>query len=279
MSLQSNSVVVSLSVSQWTARKLDKKITDEVNTTHAASNDAGRYNKLLVAKEFTEAVSKVVNKARTFHYENTLAWGDNNERLLPSANYFTYVTEMNLMRSEFENAVTAFLKNYDAVIDDAQKRLNGMFKLSDYPSRTEIIEKFSFRTSFFPVPDTDFRVQLDSVEVDKLREALGAEINNRLADAVKGVWERINTQLVHMRETLSQSDKVFRNSLFDNLNELVDLLPKLNVTNDKAISEICGQMKKLSVDPDTVRVDVKLRAKKAEEVQDVLNKFGSFFGK
>lgn len=277
--LQNNSIVVSLSVSQWTARKLDKKITDEVNSTHAASDDAGRYNKLLVAKEFTEAVSKVVNKARTFHYTNTLGWGDNNERLLPSANYFSYVTEMNLLRSEFDNAVAAFLKNYDNVISDAQRRLNGMFKLSDYPSRSEITEKFSFRTSFFPVPDTDFRVQLDSKEVDKLREALGAEINNRLADAVKGIWERINTQLLHMREKLSDSKAVFRDSLFENLNELVELLPKLNVTNDKAINDICTQMKKLSVNPDVVRTDVKLRAQKAEEVQNVMDKFGSFFGK
>ncbi len=277
MSLQSTSVVVSLSVSQWTARKLDKKITDEVNDKHAASKDAGRYNKLLVAKEFTEAVSKVVSKSRTFHYKNTLPWGDNNERLLPSANYFTYVTEMNLLRSEFENATAAFLKNYDDVIADAQRRLNGMFKITDYPSRSEITEKFSFRTSFFPVPDADFRVQLGDAEVDKLREALGAELNNRLTDAVKGIWERIGEQLRHMRERLSDSTAVFRDTLFENLNELVELLPRLNVTNDKAISEICIKMKALSVDPDTVRADVKLRAKKAEEVQDVLNKFGGFF--
>lgn len=89
--LQKNSLIVSLSVSQWTARRHDKEITKEVKNTHNASEDAGRYNKLLVAKEHTDPINKVAGKARTFHYENTLPWGDNNERLLPTKNYFKYV--------------------------------------------------------------------------------------------------------------------------------------------------------------------------------------------
>lgn len=44
--LQTTSIVVSLSIGQWTARRLDKKVTNEVNTQHSASEDAGRYNKL-----------------------------------------------------------------------------------------------------------------------------------------------------------------------------------------------------------------------------------------
>jgi len=49
--LQENSLIVSLSVSQWTGRKHDKTITNEVHKSHNASDDAGRYNKLLVRPE------------------------------------------------------------------------------------------------------------------------------------------------------------------------------------------------------------------------------------
>lgn len=275
--LQTTALIVSLSVSQWTGRKLDRKITDEVNKEHNASNDAGRYNKLLVSKEHTDPIQKVATAVRSFHYDNTLAWGDNNERLLPAANYFTYLGEVSKFKSQFEVAVANFLKNYDTVIQQAQVRLNGMFNAKDYPTRSEIEEKFGFKTVFMPVPDTDFRVSLSNAEVDKLRESMNGEITNRLTEAVKGVWDRVKEQLQKMRDRLKDSEAVFRDSLFENLKELVDLLPKLNVTNDVNIAKVCVEMKGLIADPEAIRKNSSLRSQKAQDVEQVLNKFGSFF--
>lgn len=275
--IQNESLIVSLSISQWTARKHDKKVTDEVNRQHNASNDAGRYNKLLASKEHTEAIGKVASKARNFHYDNTLPWGDNNERLLPAKNYFDYVTEMNKLKSEFEHTCNDFFANYDLVINEARVRLNGMFNERDYPSRSEISEKFRFKTVFMPVPETDFRVHLKDEEVESLRKQVGLEVENRLADAVKDIWERIKDHLRHMKDRLSDQNAVFRDSLFDNLRELINLLPRLNVTNDQSINGACNDMVKLLVDPDSVRNNVSLRAQKADEVDQLLNKFNTFF--
>lgn len=275
--LQNESLIVSLSVSQWTGRKLDKKITDEVNTSHNASDDAGRYNKLLVAKEHTEAISKLAGQARTFHYDNTLPWGDNNERLLPTKNYFTYVQKMAELKAEFEQAISEFFANYDKVIADARVRLNGMFRESDYPTKGDISSKFGFRTTFMPVPNNDIRVGLVTGEVDKLKLAIESEINNRLADAVKDIWARIKTQVGHMRDKLADEKGIFRDSLFENLNDLVQLLPCLNVTNDINIAKVCNDLKGLMEDPAAVRNNAGLRATKADEADAILNKFSSFF--
>lgn len=277
MSLQSNSLVVSLSVSQWGGRKLDRKVTDEINTSHNASADAGRYNKLLVAKEHTEAVNKVAGRARAFHYDNTLPWGDNNERLLPTTNYFDYINQMNTLKDEFDQAVRGFLSNYDRVIDEAKVRLNGMFRDSDYPSRNEIEYKFGFRTTFLPVPSTDIRVSLNDAEVDALRKNIELEVCSRLSGAVQDIWARVKDQLTHMRNKLADKDGIFRDSLFDNLKELVDLLPKLNVTGDANIAQACNDMKVLMISPDAVRTNVVIRAEKAAEADAILSKFGGFF--
>lgn len=275
--LQNSALIVSLSISQWSARKLDKKVTDEINISHNATADAGRYNKLLVSKAHTEAVQKITGKARTFHYENTLAWGDNNERLLPTANYMKYVQEMGMLKGEFDAAIAAFFSNYDAVIVEARIRLNGMFRDSDYPSKGDIQDKFAFNTSFMPVPSSDIRVGLSDSIMDALRANVETEINSRLGDAVKGIWERIKTQLSHMRDKLSTKDAIFRDSLFDNLTDLIELLPALNVTNDVNIAKICNEMKGLVVSPDSVRTNVALRITKADEVDAVMNKFKGFF--
>lgn len=275
--IQNKALIVSLSISKWTARKHDKKITDEVREQHNASDDAGRYNKLLAAKQFMEPIQKLESEARAYHYDNTLPWGDNNERLLSSEHFMEYEAEMLRFKSKFDVACSQFFDNYDAVIADAKVRLNGMFRDGDYPKKSEIQDKFDFKVSFMPVPETDFRVNLSDEEVSRLKDSVTSEITNRMHDAVKDIWGRIKDQLVHMRERLSDPKAVFRDSLFDNLKDLIHLLPKLNVTDDFSIAAVCDEMSKLLASPDAIRNNSNLRNQKAEEVQDVLNKFNQFF--
>lgn len=274
--LQEQSILVSLSISKWTARKHDKKITDEVKQQHNASDDAGRYNKMLAAKSDLEEIQKIEGEARNFHYDNTLPWGEN-ERLLSAANYFNYLTEMGKLKSKFEIAKNDFIQKYPSIILEARIRLNGMFNEKDYPKAESIGDKFDFNFKFFPTPDTDFRVKLKDDEVQRLKAHFETEVTNRLAEAVKDIWTRIKDQLIAMRDRLSQKDAIFRDSLFDNLKELVGLIPKLNVTGDADIQAACDEMVKLIADPDAVRKNSNLRNQKAEEVQDVLNKFNTFF--
>jgi hypothetical protein len=277
VSLQTTSLIVIFSVSQWTARKHDKKVTDEVNTTHDADKDAGRYNKLLIAKKHIETIQRIAGKARVFHYENTLPWGDNSERLLPSKNYFQYITEMGKFKSEFEDSVGKFLVNYEGATNEARLRLGTMFNQSDYPSRVEVESKFGYKTTFLPVPDNDFRVTLSEAEVEKLRQSLNTEVTNRLTAAVSDTWTRIKDQLTKMKEKLKDNEAIFRDSLFGNLEELIELLPRLNVTNDINIAKICVEMKSLLADPELIRTNDSLRSQKAQDVEKVLSKFGSFF--
>jgi hypothetical protein len=148
--LQDKAITVNLSISAWSARKHDKKITAEVEAQHKAK-DAGRYNKALLAKEVLQKIQKADSAARTFHYENTLPWSDNGDRLLPSENFLTYVEEMQRLKNDRERAVNDFLNDYDAVVEDAKIRLNGMFEQNDYPNKHEVARKFSFNTDFFPI--------------------------------------------------------------------------------------------------------------------------------
>jgi len=277
MSLKNSALLVCFNASQWTARKLDRQITTEVNTSHSASEDAGRYNKLLFAKDKTEAISKVINAARTYHYEATLPWGDNGERLLPTAQYLNYVSKMGQFKNEFSQNIQYFFANYESFMIQERVRLNGMFKESDYPSKGDIQCKFDFRTSFMPVPDSDIRVGLDAEDISSLKEQIEGEINTRLNDAVANIWQRIKTQLSAMRDKLSDEKSIFRDSLFENLKDLIALLPNLNVTGDVNIARMCNELIHLVADPAAIRSNPALRASKAEEVEQVMNKFKGFF--
>ncbi len=70
MNLNDRALLVQLSVSQWTARKYDKKATQDVANTYGTSTQAGRYNKaLLPANDLLDHVHKKTTHIRTKFYE------------------------------------------------------------------------------------------------------------------------------------------------------------------------------------------------------------------
>ncbi len=76
MNLSDRALLVQLTISQWTARKYDKKATQEVATTFNTSKDAGRYNKsLLPMNDYLDRVHKKTTHIREKFYKNTLPWG------------------------------------------------------------------------------------------------------------------------------------------------------------------------------------------------------------
>lgn len=275
--LTENSLLVSLEINQWTARKFDKSVTDKVDKDHD-TKDAGRFNKSLIAREHLEAIGKIATRARAYHYDNTLPWSDKGERLLPSTNFFAYSQEILKLKMEFETAVNVFSLGYPGMILEAQTRLKNLFDSKDYPS--VILDRFKIRTQYMPVPDVDdIRVKLDAADVDNIRKSVSEEVNRRFAEAQKDIYARIKEQLKRMHERLTVADGVFRNSLFENVRDMVELLPRLNVANDPHITELCSDLQNLYADPEKVRTDGKLRMAKAQEVTAMLSKMDGFFGK
>ena len=93
MNLSDRALLVQLSISQWTARKYDKKVTQDVASSHGVSTSAGRYNKVLLPmNDLLDRVHKKSTLIRTKFYENTLPWGIEGTMMLPSANYLKFVT-------------------------------------------------------------------------------------------------------------------------------------------------------------------------------------------
>jgi hypothetical protein len=274
-------MLVRLSVSQWTARRFDRAVTEKAAAAYGADTSAGRYNKILIAENAIKKVSKVVNDARTFHYTNTLPWGDDGARILPAANFQQYSAEMRQHRVTFESAVAEFSTNYPDYVTEARRRLNGMFKAEDYPTESELAKKYAFDVAVDPLPDAqDFRVELQSAEIDKIRHSIETRVQAAEQAATRDLWERLHTALQHIVARLSDTDAIFRDSLIDNVKELVDLLPRLNITGDGELeskrrdveTKICG------LDPDKLRTDAIARKSAASEAQAILDTMKAYTG-
>lgn len=290
VSLTDKAMLGRLTITQWTARKHDKKVSQEVADNHGASLDSGRYNKVLVSKAALATLQSAANAARTFHYENTLPWATDGARILPAANFFAYSERMRALRAEFDAQVRTFTAGYPDFVADARTRLNGLFNAADYPSVREIERRFSFDVEILPMPDAgDFRVTLGDDEAARIRADIQARCDAAVAGAVRDLWTRVHDAVKHMAERLRSytvddaTGKVsnpFRDSLVTNLRELADLLPRLNVTGDPDLDRmrerLCREL--APHDPATLRDNGAVREQVAKSAEDILAAMAGYIG-
>lgn len=287
--IQKNAIVVTLTIGQWTARKFDKRVTDETNSAHGASDDAGRYNKRLASKECLDPFVKMGGEARKHLYKHTIPWGDNSQRLLNASAFMEFKQEMFNFQQKYYALVPALLDKWDDILLQAKNDLNGMFNQADYPTRAELEGKFVFKVNFEPVPENHWAVGMSPEETDYLTKSMELEFSARQQDAVRSIWERIKEQLVHMKDRLTATrttktgeekpGKMYE-SLFGNMKELVEVLPSINIMNDASITDACNELSVLLTDADRVRdnwTNDSVRHQKAGQVEDVINKFSNFF--
>jgi len=267
-SISGRAVLVSLSVSTWSARKFDRAVTAQIIARSQAVSDAGRFNKSLLPQNNAsyKAIMRIAGAIRTEHYKHTLAWSDEGWRLLPTANYQDYTDMIRDKSNGFDQALRAFLADYPAMQASAQSALNGMYRDSDYPDISVLRDKFSVGCEYLPVPtEGDFRLDLTADTINDIEKSVTDRVERATQMAVKDSWDRLQDCVMHIHDRLSDPTAIFRDSLIENARELTGILKRLNVTNDPELeharSMVEQQLSKHS--PDDLRKDPDKRAQVA----------------
>ena len=235
ISIASSAVLIDLNISVWTARKLDKNVSKEIDVNKNTTIKAGNYNKhILAGSDQLEAITKLSGEIRECHGRQTLPWSDTGTRLLPMSNFFDYKQQLGIYEAEFKARINTFIQQYPNIIQGMVYKLGNLFDRSEYPDADKIANKFNLRYTIMPVPETkDFRVDIADDIRDEMQKEYQKAYEGRVEAAMGDAWSRLHTTLEHMIDRLSGDDKkIFRNSLVDNALELTNLLTRLNVTND-----------------------------------------------
>ncbi len=281
-SLESNGIatkamLVRLNISSWSARKYDKKVSMKVAKDYQ-SKDPGRYNKILIAQEEIRKVTSWSDMARNYAYTNTLPWTDEGYRILPVDSYFEFVKDMGEIVEKHDEAVKKFIPAYPTMVKEAKDNLKSMFSDADYPHPDEIARKFSIKVHFSPIPSgKDFRVSMSQEELVELQVAQDARTKEAVQEATRSLWERLHGVVNHMVERLSKDGK-FHDSLVENITELINLLPKLNITGDEKLEEMRREIetKLTKYDPEILRKSQKAKKDTLKEAESILDKMKGF---
>lgn len=277
-SISSSAMLVELNISVWTGRKFDKGVSQEIDTQKQTTTRAGNYSKRLFADEpIFDAIQKFAGNSRTYHYHATMPWSDSGLRLLTTTMFFDYQKEITGMEMEFNNLVEQFVNQYDKLVLQAQMKLGALFNPDDYPHVDTVREKFRFSVKFAPVPEVgDWRVNVGNEAQEMLRESYAEYYQANLEQAYADVWERTHEALKRMSDKLSGEKKqIFRDTLVGNVQEMIDLLDKFNITGDPKMKQAKVKMESAlsGITPDALREDDALRHDVKSKVDSLLKEF------
>lgn len=269
--LQNSAMLANLTIKNWSARKLDRSVSAEVDIAHSAQ-DGGRYNKLLINKSALDPLTKHAGKVREYHYSTTLPWGDNGDRLLPAKVYLDYTSAMRKFKDESDVLTARFVADYPTLVADARTRLGTMYDAQDYPDVSDISARFGLVVGFMPVPDAqDFRVDVGAEALEEIKQSINASVTERQAGAVKECWTRLFDVVNKLVVMMTKEKPIFRDSIIENVTSLIDMLPKLNITNDAGLASACADVKfALGYSPAELRKNAKARATLARDMGGVL---------
>lgn len=283
--LSRKALLVGVNVRVWTARKMDKKVTDKTNRDHNACADAGRYNKLLIEAKRLEGITTLASQARKIHYTMTKAWTDEGLRILPNVLHQKFADAFRVVKRRFDSAVDEFVADYPQFVEERKRALNGMFDAADYPPAEQIRSKFELHVNSFPVPDADdFRSDvLDDDTVEDIKRELTATSDNVLQAAMKDTAQQIATVVGHMAEKLKSyktDGSFFTASMVENVRDLAELLPAFNLTNDPAMAKLTKRIKKelCADDATTLRHNEKVRESVQKSADDILRDVSDLLG-
>lgn len=251
-------LLVQLNIKTWSARKLDKTATKFTNDSFKAAADAGRFNKLLVAPAYLKPITTAISRIRDFHYANTLNSGGG-LAVLPTPNYLDYTAGLGPLIDEFNAVAKDFQSHYAKMKSEAQNRLQNLYNADDYPDTCD----FSVETRFLPLPDNEeWRKKLDIVD---------NTVGDMLTQATEDIKTRLKLVIDAAYTRIEAPGSVFRQALLDNCHNMIELIPKLNFTNDETITTAIDDLKTTLAyyTAADVRADNYIRSSMAKQLKSI----------
>lgn len=277
MSLSSSAMLVEVNISVWTARKLDRTVTEELNNSKSASRQASRVNKnLLAGTDHLEKIQQTASALRHWVISNTLPWSDSGVRILPTERYMAFANELATRTTEFDQQVQDFLTLYPTLISAQAFQLGNMFNRDEYPAVDDIKDRFGVRVSFMPIPEAgDFRVDVATEELDELRAKYEKDYTDRITAASDSLKQRMVealTWLSDKMDTTAGKKRLHGNALESFIEKMINV-QELNITKDEVLNELAYKAARVAnaVDIDDLRKDEHLRNDVKQKVDSILD--------
>ena len=279
-------ILIKVTVHQTDFTKIDKKATREVAIANESDVKMGKYTKNLLPKEDLIALNSALNGIFPFVCKHTLPWLDGGWRLLPITKYLEVQDELRKRNCEIEELKEELEKRYESLKLKAEEKLGKLYRIEDYIPVEKIQSKFGIDIFYNPVPKSgDIRVEMDEEELEKLKKSTDEnakrcyelamkDIRDRMMECLQRLSERMKVEVTtkYTKKGLKEVQPRLFSSLIENIRELMQIIPDLNIENDSEIETLRQKIEEEFADLsiEVLREDKDLRKEVAKKADSLL---------
>lgn len=278
--------LIYLSISIWSARKLDKEVTSDLNNEKLAASNASRVNKYLMASADAELkiIAGIARQARDVVEKRTVPWDAAGNRLVSNLDLFDLLGELGEIERRFNVAVDAFIHQYPTLMQQSIAALGGMGKQDDYPNADQVRAKFGMCTSLSPVPAgyEDLRTGLSPDQIKALNEQYGQQMAQQFEEAQRGAFTQLRADIERVAERLTPTpdgkNKQFTYTMVENLRGTVKLMRGLNIFNNAELEKLAADIEArlCHYDANDLRSSIQAASSTKTAADQILGKLQSF---
>lgn len=234
--------------------------------------------------------AQVANEMYQYHVKYTLPHLDDGWRLLPNTLYMDYTLEITQYASKLEAMDAQIIAQYDSLVQtdiderNAALTANGKAPIAahkDYPSLDHMRRLLYVRYYFEPISTAnDFRFAVTEQDKARLNELIEQVEARAKADIFDRMLEPMKRFIEKLSVPIGEEGSIFRDSLITNINEVLDIVPKLNIDGDPritdAVIELNNMIKPYVFAPDQLRDNPYIRDLAKDKMVDLVERLEGY---
>ena len=230
--------LIQLSVRKWGGiKKIDKNWLAQM----VESSEWMNATKKLVDPESLKPICKVGNTARAYLNKISLPFPLQGMVFIPKEMIARVDERLTEFKNEFNQAVSAFIDDYDSLRETAMIYLGDLFNEVDYP--VNMCDKFSFvwRFIILDVPNGNSGILAPEVyerekekfiqTMEQARELAIVSLREEFASMVERITERF-------AESSDGKPKIFKNTTVDSFYEYFETFKERNIFKDEQLAQL-----------------------------------------
>lgn len=248
-------ILVKLSIKAWGASRSDRAIGQKVDREAQVKRRTVSASRTIMRSDALDGYKQAASVFKTYHDERTLPWDDSGYRALPAKMFPEYIDGSKMYQDMLKRAVRNIVENWDSDVAAQKQAMGSLFKPGDYPAKNEIAGRFGYHLGFKRVDAVaDWRVDLPEEYQQMVVSSARADALESVTRAHKALLKELIEVFGGLSDVLGDMGATLYESRLQKAHRLVGLLPTLNITGDKEIADLCGQLKKVLSGAPTIDV-------------------------
>jgi hypothetical protein len=286
--LSTKNILAKVTVHSFKFQEKDEERISELSSKYGVDPKLIDLKKTTMMKEFTKSIDSIISSVYPIFTDYTSPWRDGGWRILPTYLFSKFEDAIRRKNEELQEALNEFIPSYNSFIERTKLALGGMANNINYPTADYLRSRYSFSVSYDPLPTSgDFRLDISKDIADKIKQNCEENSNRAVKEAMDNIWNRVIASIEKIYERFSAEDfesvnkageTIMRKprlseSIIENLKDLIELLPGLNITNNPFLETVRQEMesKFASISIESIKEDDELRKTKAKEAETLLN--------